>query len=68
MPEKMTCLPMDVTDDGDGRANVHDVGLAHKDLFCLFAYFAEEDFVQKLLSEELRNASVQIKRSHIAPN
>jgi len=32
--------PMDITDDGDRSADVHDVGFAHEDLLCLLAYFA----------------------------
>ena len=36
---------MDVSDDGDGRANVHDVGLAHEDLLGLLAYLAQKGFM-----------------------
>jgi hypothetical protein len=55
---------MDITDDRDGCIDVHDVGFAHKDFLCLFAYFAEEGLVEELFSEELVDASVEIKRSH----
>ena len=55
---------MDVADDGDGCANVHDVGLAHEDLLCLLAYFAEEGLVEELLAEELLYACVEIEGCH----
>jgi hypothetical protein len=55
---------MDITDDGDRCIDVDDVGFAHEDLLCLFAYFAEEGLVEELLSEELFDAGVEIKRSH----
>ena len=32
--------PMDITDDGDRSADVHDVGFAHEDLLCFLAYLA----------------------------
>lgn len=30
---------MDITDDGDRSADVHDVRFAHEDLLCFLAYF-----------------------------
>ena len=55
---------MDITDDRDWRIDVHDVGLAHEDLLCLFAYFAEEGLVEELLAEELLYACVEIEGCH----
>ena len=55
---------MDVADDGYGRANVHDVRLAHEDLLCLLAYLAEESLVEKLFAEELLYACVEIEGCH----
>ena len=57
---------MDVADDCYGRANVHDVGLAHEDFFCLLAYFAEEGFVEELLAKELLYARVEIEGCHMS--
>lgn len=56
--------PVDITDDSDRRIDVHDVGFAHEDFLCFFAYFAKEGLVEELFPEELFDASVEIKRSH----
>ena len=34
-------LPMNVTDDCDGRANVHDVGFSHEDFLGFLTYLAQ---------------------------
>lgn len=39
-PTSPSRSPMNVTDDGDGRGNVDDVGLAHEKLLCLLANLA----------------------------
>jgi hypothetical protein len=52
---------MDVTDDSYGRANVHDVALAHKYLLCLFAYLAEEGRMQKLLTQKLLDNLIEVE-------
>lgn len=56
---------MDVTDDRDRRIHMHDVGLAHEHLFCLFAYLAQEGLVKELFAEELLDAGVEIEGSHL---
>ena len=61
---RMKDTPVDVSDDGNGCANVDDVGFAHEDLLCLLAYFAQQCLVQKLFPEQLLDARVEVKRSH----
>ena len=56
---------MDVADDGDGSGDVDDVGLAHEDLLCLFAYLAEEGLVEELLAEELVDAGIEVEGGHV---
>jgi hypothetical protein len=38
--------PMYVTDHGHRGTDMYDVGFPHEDLLCLFAYFAQESFVE----------------------
>ena len=56
--------PVNISNDGHRCANVHDVGLAHEDLLCLFADLAEEGLVEELLAEELLDARVEIEGRH----
>lgn len=56
--------PVDIADDGDGRTDMDDVGFAHEDLLCLFAYFAQQRLVQQLFPEQLLDARVEVERSH----
>jgi hypothetical protein len=56
--------PMYVTDHGHRGTNVHYVGFPHEDLLCLFAYFAQEGFVEELFVEKLLNACIEVKGSH----
>jgi hypothetical protein len=39
-------VPMYVTNNCHGGTDMYDVGFSHEDLLCLFAYFAEESFME----------------------
>lgn len=56
--------PVDVADNGNRRADVHHVGLAHEHLLGLLAYLAQQRLVQQLFAQELLYAGVEVERSH----
>lgn len=57
---------MNVADDGDGRGDVHDVGLAHQHLLCLLADLAKERLAEEPLLEQLGDAVVDVEDDHRA--
>jgi hypothetical protein len=57
---------MDVADDGDGRGDVHDVGLAHEDLLRLLADLAQKRLAEEPLLEQFGDAVVDVEDDHRA--
>ena len=51
---------MDVTDDGDGRQDVHDIALLHQQLFRLGAYRFDDGVGEELLLVQAGDAFVEV--------
>lgn len=57
---KVEELAVDISYDSDGRADVDDVGFAHKKLFCLGADGFDDRLGKQLLVVQTRDALVEI--------
>lgn len=57
-------LSVDITHDGNGGFDVHDVALAHEQLLCFGAYRLDHGFGEEFLLVETSDALVQVNRRY----